>query len=146
MELTCDLPQSLADFIQSLVKNGSFASNEAFLDYAAHVIADLYGFSENVGGKNLAAALANVVSAAPPSDGARGSTGPSPEENAVLDAFTSKLELFDAVYMNHVMTQMQAGQRPIDKEVFNSAVESVIARGMVNKVEQAGKVFLKLID
>ena len=146
MELTCNLPQSLADFIQSLVDNGSFASKEAFLDYATHVIADLYGFSENVGGKNLAAALANVVPAAPQSDGTRGSTGPSPEENAVLEAFTSKLELFDAVYMNHVMTQMQAGQRPIDKEVFNSAVESVIARGMVLKVEQAGKVFLKLLD
>ncbi len=146
MELTCDLPQNLADFIQSLVENGSFASKKAFLDYAAHVIADLYGFSENVGGKNLAAALANVVPAASPSDGTRGSKGPSPGENAVLDAFTSKLELYEAVFMNHVMSQMQAGQRPIDKEIFNSALETLIERGQIKKVEQAGKVFLKLID
>jgi len=44
------------------------------------------------------------------------------------------------------MTQMQTGQRPIDKEIFNSALETLIERGQIKKVEQAGKVFLKLID
>lgn len=146
MELTCDLPQSLIEFIQSLVEKGSFASVEAFLDYATHVIADLYGFSESIGGKSLAAALNNVVPAAAPTGGARARAGPSPEENAVIDAFTSKLELTEAVYMNHVMTQMQAGQRPIEKDVFNKAVETLIERGQIQRVEQAGKVFLKLLE
>jgi len=144
MEMTIDLPQGFINFIQSLVENGSFASVEAFMDYAIHVVADLYGFSESVGGKSLASALATVVPAAAPESGAR--TGPSPEEDAVLEAFTSKLELEEALYMNHVMTQMQAGQRPIEKDDFNAAVETLIKRGQIQKLEQADKVYLKLID
>ena len=99
MEMTLDLSQGLSKFIQSLVEKGSFASVEAFLDYAAHVIADLYGYSESVGGKSLTSALASVLPTAPAAS--RAPAGPSPEEAAVLGAFTSKLELEEALYMNH---------------------------------------------
>ncbi|MFW9916966.1 MAG: hypothetical protein ACFFGZ_15270 [Candidatus Thorarchaeota archaeon] len=144
MEQTLDLPQGLINFIQSLVEKGSFASVEAFLDYAAHVIADLYGFSESAGGKSLTSALASVLPTAPAARGA--ATGPSPEEEAVIDAFTSKLELEEALYMNHVMLQMQAGQRPMEKADFTAIVETLISRGTIQKLEQAEKIYLKLLD
>ena len=144
MEITLDLPQGLINFIQSLVEKGSFASVEAFLDYAAHVIADLHGFSESVGGKSLASALASVLPTAPAASGAL--SGPSLEESAVIDAFTSKLELEEALYMNHVMLQMQGGQRPLEKADFNTAVEALINRGTIQKLEQADKIYLKLLD
>jgi len=144
MEMTFDLPQGLVNFIRSLVDKGSFASVEAFLDYAAHVIADLYGFSESVGGKSLTTALTSVLPTATAASGAP--AGPSPAEAAVLDAFTSKLELEEALYMNHVMVQMQAGQRPLEKADFTAATEALIKRGQIQKLEQADKIYLKLLD
>jgi hypothetical protein len=144
MEMTFDLPQGLINFIQSLVEKGSFVSVEAFLDYAAHVIADLYGYSESVGGKSLTSALASVLPTAPAASGAP--AGPSPEEAAVIDAFTSKLELEEALYMNHVMLLMQAGQRPLEKADFTAAVDALINRGTIQKLDQADKIYLKLLD
>ena len=148
MEVKVDLSPSLLNFLQALVEKGSFSSVEAFVDYATYVIADLYGFSESVGGKSLASALAAVVPTAPattPSERISHVT-PSPEEIAVLEAFTSKLELHEAIYMNHVMTAAQGGQRPIEKTAFDAAIETLIERGQIKRVEQADKVYLKLLE
>ncbi|MFQ6124478.1 MAG: hypothetical protein ACE5R6_07735 [Candidatus Heimdallarchaeota archaeon] len=145
MEIDIDLPPNLVDFIQELVEKGSFPSVKAFMDYAVHVIADLYGFSESVGGKNLATAIAAVLPVAATVE-SFSPTAPSPEEVAVLEAFTSKLELVEAIFMNHVMTSAQSGKQPIEKTAFDAAVETLIEKGRIKKVEQADKVYLKLME
>lgn len=145
MEVGVNLPPNIINFVKELVEKGNFASVEAFVDYAVHVIADLYGFSESVGGKNLVSAVAGVLPATAPVESVS-RAAPSPEEVAVLEAFTSKLELAEAIYMNHVMTAAQAAQQPIEKTVFDAAVETLIEKGQIKKVEQADKVYLKLME
>jgi len=145
MDVGVDLPPNIINFVKELVEKGNFASVEAFVDYAVHVIADLYGFSESVSGKNLVSAVAAVLPAAAPVESVS-RAAPSPEEVAVLEAFTSKLELAEAIYMNHVMTAAQAAQQPIEKTAFDAAVETLIEKGQIKKVEQADKVYLKLME
>lgn len=145
MEVDVDIPPNIINFIKELVEKGSFTSVAAFVDYAVHVIADLYGFSENVGGKNLASAIAAVLPVVTPAESIS-RTAPSPEEVAVLEAFTSKLELAEAIYMNHVMTAAQAAQQPIEKTAFDAAVETLIEKGQIKKLEQMDKVYLKLME
>lgn len=145
MEVSVDLPPNIINFIKELVEKGSFASVETFVDYSVHVIADLYGFSESVGGKNLTSAIAAVLPTVTPVESIS-RAAPSPEEVAVLEAFTSKLELAEAIYMNHIMTAAQAAQQPIEKTTFDAAVETLIEKGQIKKLEQADKVYLKLMD
>ncbi|MBD3189797.1 MAG: hypothetical protein GF308_04095 [Candidatus Heimdallarchaeota archaeon] len=147
------IPKKLAEFIDSLIKEGYFTSKEDFVKTAVGMAAELYGFSgTRKEGKTLLEAIRQA-------GGEPGTIKPVPvipaiktepltdEEQDVLDILTgSKFEFEEALHAKYTMDALRFGKSPLPLSEFQKLLEKLAEKGRIKKSKHENKVVWKRVD
>ena len=158
--ITIDLPPKLHGAIEQLVEKGYFSSLEDFALHATRLLAEIYGIAADEGGVKLFDKLkpAQVATSFAGSNTGLGGTSAggtrassssmiSDEEQVVLDAFGSaKYEFENTLFMQYQMDALRTGQKPMPKEQFIELLESLQAKGVLERFTQNNKTMWKKLS
>ncbi len=159
-EIVIKVPKKLAEFIDSLKKEGYYSSRKDFARSSIEIVAQLYGLPKTKkGGKSLLDVLGDnkmqveepVVTKPPqplpPRVVAKKVEALTPEEYDVLDLFAgAKFDYEDALYARYTMELMKLAKAPIQKEEFLKLLKGLATKKKIDKTEHSGKTVWKLID
>lgn len=153
-DLEISLPEKLFTFIQKLVDEQAFESVESFIIHASTWIAELYGYSEEVSGKNFSDLLVDLIIS---KIGVEGQplkkvktivkTLEIPNKDLILETFGSAKFMFeDAIFAACQFTAIRQGLAPLSKEEFQKSLEKMEEAGILLKIHKDGKVMWKRND
>jgi len=163
-EITIQIPNKLAEFIDKLTTEGFFENREDFARCSLEIIAQLYGLSAtSKGGKSLLDVLSDkkvaitetkpitsspVKNSQPETKNATNSNMElSQIEYEILDLFSgTTFEYEDALYARFTMDLMKLAKVPIPKNDFLSKLNNLANKGKVERTEHNNKVIWKIID
>ncbi len=159
-EIIIKVPKKLAEFIDSLKKEGYYSSRKDFARSSIEIVAQLYGLPKTKkGGKSLLDVLGDnkmqvdepiktkTPQPIPPRVIAKKVETLTPEEYDVLDLFAgAKFDYEDALYARYTMELMKLAKAPIQKEEFLKLLNGLATKKKIDKTEHSGKIVWKLID
>ena len=159
-EIVIKVPKKLAEFIDSLKKEGYYSSRKDFARSSIEIVAQLYGLPKTKkGGKSLLDVLGDnkmqvdepiktkTPQPIPPRVIAKKVETLTPEEYDVLDLFAgAKFDYEDALYARYTMELMKLAKAPIQKEEFLRLLKGLTTKKKIDKTEHSGKIVWKLID
>ncbi|NPE07034.1 MAG: hypothetical protein GNW80_02025 [Asgard group archaeon] len=159
-EIVIKVPKKLAEFIDSLSKEGYYSSRKDFARSSLEIVAQLYGLPKTKkGGKSLLDVLGDnkmqveepvkteTPQPIPPKVAAKKVETLTPEEYDVLDLFAgAKFDYEDALYARYTMELMKLAKAPIQKEEFLKLLDGLAAKKKIDKTEHSGKTVWKLIE
>jgi len=167
-KITIEIPVKLAEFIDTLAKEGFFISREDFARCSIEIIAQLYGLSKtSKGGKSLLDVLidngkidalpSSVEKQTSPIQKTTSSQIPpkldsgeslSTIEMDILDLFVggAKFEFEDALHARYTMELMKLAKAPIAREEFIAHLESLAKKGNLEKTDHSGKTVWKILE
>jgi hypothetical protein len=162
-EITIQVPKKLAEFIDSLTKEGYYKSRKDFTRSSIEIIAQLYGLPKTKkGGKSLLEILGDnkVQAKEPAKTPAPQQITPkpithepasirieklTPVEYDVLDLFAgAKFDFEDALYARYTMELMKLAKAPIQKAEFLKLLNGLAAKKKIEQTEYDGKIIWKL--
>ncbi|MBN1330732.1 MAG: hypothetical protein JXA54_14770 [Candidatus Heimdallarchaeota archaeon] len=162
-EITIQIPNKLAEFIDKLTKEGFYTNREDFARCSLEIIAQLYGLSTATkGGKSLLEIFSDNKIVQPeikPETVPNKNNHPenkstinstidlSQTEFEILDLFIgTTFEYEDALYARFTMELMKLAKTPIPKEKFLSMLNNLANKGKIERTEHNNKIIWKIID
>lgn len=153
-DLEISIPDKLFDFLNKLVEQQVFESVEAFITHATNWIAELYGYTEELSGKNLSDLLVELIVSR---IGVEGQplrkvekvvkTLEIPNKDLILETFGSSKFMFeDAIFAACQFTSIKQGKKPLSKEEFQKSLEKMEEAGILMKINKDGKIMWKRTD
>lgn len=137
-EIRLKLPEKLDEFINKLIEEGKFSSKEDFILHAVYMLSEFYGFSgEPVLAKILSSIKLPIARGEAPS-------GLTDEEQFLLDAMgKSRFVYEDEFYALILKEAMVRKTAPLSREKFKEALESLIEKGVLERVQHGNDVLIK---
>ncbi len=153
MSLEVKLPEELRKFILTLIEQKTFSSIEQYLEHSAFLLAELYGYTNAQGGKNISELLVElIVSKINPVSGTQsasigGKAKPEiPHFDLIMEAFGNSTFMFeDAIYTSIVFSKMKDGEAPISKEEFHKSMNLMKEQDILTKLDKDGKIMWKKV-
>ncbi len=159
-EIKLEIPNKLAEFIDSLIEEGFYISQEEFARSSIELIAQLYGLPKTKkDGKTLLEILddkkqqvvkseeVSILQTTPPKQVSIETDTLAPEEYDILDLFAGvKFEYEDALYAKYTMELMKLAKAPIQKEEFINLLEGLASKKKIEKTGHNGKTVWKLLE
>ncbi|MGQ4891081.1 MAG: hypothetical protein ACP6IP_01195 [Candidatus Njordarchaeia archaeon] len=137
-EIYLKIPEKLDEFITKLVEEGKFESKEDFVLHAIYMLSEFYGYT---GEPILTKILSNLKLplARGPAPG-----GLTEEEQFLIDAMgKSRFVYEDEFYALILKEAMIRKTTPLTREKFKDALESLIKKGILERVQHGNDVLIR---
>ena len=145
------IPEKLYEYIEKLVSEENFESIDSFVNHAIHWLAELYGFREQSGGKNLKQLLGETATPEQKTETKEVKKVETPSKkheipnmDIILESYSSSKFMFeDAIFAACQFAALKQGSPPISKEEFVKSLEQMAEAGIITKIQQGDKTMWK---
>ncbi len=138
VEVNVKLPPKLVEFIEKKIDEGLFSSVEEFIQHGVRLLAEFYGLS----GESVLSKIIQHINITPARKGPSGEL--SPNEQFLLDAIgKSKFVFEQEIYALILKEAMIRQTKPMSREEFKEALESLIKKGILERVQYGNETIIR---
>ena len=139
--ITIAIPDKVMAFINKKVSEGYFSSIEDFVKHAIYLLSELYGLP----GTSTIEKLLNKLQLSTSIQATEG--GLSKEEIYVLSLFGNNTFLYkEEIYARALGDAMRRRQKPYSKEKIMEIVDSLVQKGILEKIEKGPNIIIKKLE
>ncbi len=138
VEVKINLPYKLVEFIEKKIDEGLFSSVDEFIQHGARLLAEFYGLP----GESVLSKIIQQIGIAPARRGP--SSELNPNEQFLLDAIgKSKFVFEQEIYALILKEAMVRQTKPMSREEFKEALESLIKKGILERVQYGNETIIR---